>query len=144
MSLTAKQYLSQLFKIRALIAAKEEYIAELRRRAAVRANRMGFEPSTGSPSDRLGEYVAKIVDAQTLVARQKMALLEVEKEVIARIDALDNQTYRLLLTLRYVNCKKWEEIALAMGYSWRNTVRLHGEALRYFESCHILSYWGVV
>ena len=38
--------------------------------------------------------------------------------------------YQLVLELRYLCFKSWEEIALQMGYDVRHVFRLHGEALK--------------
>ena len=45
------------------------------------------------------------------------------------IDTLDT-VKRQLLRYRYFDNLRWEEISVRLHYSWRQTLRLHGEALQ--------------
>ena len=49
------------------------------------------------------------------------------KEDIIRM--VEDSTLRTLLEYRYINGKKWEEIALMMGYDYRYILKIHGKAL---------------
>ena len=50
-----------------------------------------------------------------------------------QIQALDDKRYVNILFLRYVERKKFEEIAVEMRYDPVYVRELHGEALGYFE-----------
>lgn len=91
-------------------------------------------------ADELSKYTAACA---TFKARQLAA--------ISLIDHLDNAAYRVLLTLRYVDCMTWSSIPEAMEkfnlyYCERQIYRLHGEALNaarkiyyggeHFEDCY--------
>ena len=60
-------------------------------------------------------------------------------EIINSIDKLmatdddKAKTYHRLLMMRYVDGASWEQIAVEIGYTWRHTIRLHGEALKRME-----------
>lgn len=56
-------------------------------------------------------------------------LLEVKNEIEQTIQQLEDSTYRNILRLRYIRFMTWEQIALEVCYSYRQTCRLHGEAL---------------
>lgn len=56
------------------------------------------------------------------------ALLAIEKA----IDAL-GCTERTLMRYHYIDGLTWEEVAVKIGYSWRQTHRLHAKALRQIE-----------
>ena len=53
------------------------------------------------------------------------ALVEVE----ALIASLDDHTERDIMRLRYIKGLTWEEVCVAVNYSWRRTHDLHGMAL---------------
>ena len=59
-------------------------------------------------------------------------LLRQQLAIEKAIDGLE-PTARLLLRRRYIEGMKWEEICVAMSYSWRQAHRLHNEALRELE-----------
>ena len=65
---------------------------------------------------------------QTLLDKKYAALSVITDE----IEKLPNETEKTLLMLRYINGKTFEQVAVEMGYSWRHTLRLHGQALAHF------------
>jgi DNA-directed RNA polymerase specialized sigma subunit len=46
---------------------------------------------------------------------------------------MDDINQQLLLELRYLSGKGWDEIAASMGYDPRTVYRIHGKALKEFE-----------
>lgn len=59
------------------------------------------------------------------IAQQVTEMLEIEKSV----EALEVPAMRLLLRYRYLEGLSWNEVCEKMGYSWRQTHRIHGRAL---------------
>ena len=53
--------------------------------------------------------------------------------IISQIDNMEDETYYDILFSRYIEKKTFEKIASDMNYSFRNTTRLHGKALKEFE-----------
>ena len=73
--------------------------------------------------------LSKLYDLQ-LEAAQKIEQLMWEKdEIIAAINAVDNQTYRIILVSRYLNGEAWPDIAAELNYDLRHVYRLHNAAL---------------
>ena len=75
----------------------------------------------------LADETAKLKDKLT-------AVLELEHEVEAFVDRIEDPMYRMILKLRYVDCLSWPHVLelLCRGgvyYSERQMFRLHGEAL---------------
>ena len=65
---------------------------------------------------------------------ERIAELEAYRsEVLAKIELLENATYRTLLIARYINCKTWEQIANDMNFGERHIYRIHGRALIAFD-----------
>ena len=67
-------------------------------------------------------------------------LLEIKREILKAIKSVDDRNMQQLLTMRYITFKKFEQIAIEMNYSYRQVLRLHGEALLKIKDvieCHI-------
>lgn len=73
--------------------------------------------------------ISKIVDLETEINAEIDKLVEKRKEIEHIIRAVEDSTLRTLLEYRYINGKKWEEIALMMGYDYRYILKIHGKAL---------------
>jgi DNA-directed RNA polymerase specialized sigma subunit len=71
------------------------------------------------------ELLAKILDD---ISRKEKA----KRRIDDALDAMRSETERTLLILRYKRGMTFEQIAEALEYSWRHTVRLHGSALAHF------------
>lgn len=63
------------------------------------------------------------------------------RQIEAAIDALPDGRQRLLLRLRYIDGRTWEQIAVRMALDYRWVLRLHGRAL---EQLAIESHYGPV
>lgn len=48
---------------------------------------------------------------------------------------MEDEREKDLLTYRYLEGLKWEEVAVRMKYSWRKIHYLHSDALEHFEIC---------
>ena len=86
-----------------------------------------------SPENR---FEAAMIRLETEAEKWARTRKRYEEEVRKRIDMiqrLDNNAYVRVLTLRYIDGKRWEEIAEELHYSFRHVTRLHGEALAAFS-----------
>lgn len=79
--------------------------------------------------DQNAEVVTKMIDLHYELNRDLVELMALKKEIEKTIWQLENPTYRLLLSKRYIDCKTWEWIAVEMGYTWQHLHRLHKRAL---------------
>ncbi len=71
-------------------------------------------------------------------------LVSYKQEAMYLIDMIDNADCVDILYKRYLQFKKWEQIAIDMNYAYRTVLRIHGQALKEFEKllkvgtqCHI-------
>lgn len=90
----------------------------------------------------LDEAVQKYVDACTDAGIYLDMLSDLRKKIESEIESVKEQKLRTLLRMRYICGKTFEQIAVDMNYSWRQTVRLHGDALLAVKDvieCHIAS-----
>jgi DNA-directed RNA polymerase specialized sigma subunit len=89
----------------------------------------------------LSKAVAELVDAQNRAKAEVDRLTALEQEIVQTIKRIA-EPYQTLLYERYINGKTFEQIAVYMAYSWRQIIRLHGQALRIAQDvieCHIPS-----
>lgn len=82
--------------------------------------------SGGGGADPMVEYVR----LEEKIDERVDELHRIKGEILDTISAVPDGTLRTLLIERYINFKTWEQIAVDMGYSWRQVFRLHGEALQ--------------
>lgn len=72
--------------------------------------------------DRIAEYT-------DLIDRKEIELLETKKQILELIMKVEDSKQRSVLLEYYIECKKWEEVALDLHYSYMHVTRLHGYAL---------------
>ena len=77
-------------------------------------------------ADEINEKIDELVDMKLTISNE--------------IDRLDKSEHRILLRLRYINLRPFENIAVAMQYDIRQVHRIHGNALKAFAErvteCH--------
>jgi len=128
--MTAKEYLYQAFTISRLIKAKETRIRDLRDMLERVTVTLSDDKVQSSPKpDPMGEFMATIVDLEAECRSDILRLISCQKEIEAVINTLEQPEHRLILFERYVNLKKWEDVAADNGYSEKHIFKLHGHAL---------------
>ena len=87
---------------------------------------------TNKVSNKVGDNAVIMAD---LEVKYKTAWQEAELERLALTDKIKNvdEPYRTILFMRYVQGKTFENIADAIGYSYKQILRLHGQALNLFD-----------
>ena len=69
----------------------------------------------------------------------RITIVDLKRDMVSIIKAVQNTEYQTLLELRYLCFKTWEQIAVAMGYNLRHVYRLHDEAVESIkvpQTCH--------
>ena len=128
--MTAKEYLSQAYRLDQRIDAKIAQVASLNDLATkCSATLTGRPRNPNRGGSRMADAVCKIVDLQDSVAADMQELVELKAEIIATIKAVDCIEYQLILEKRYISGKSWPEIAVDLGYKMRHLYKLHDEAL---------------
>lgn len=125
-----KQFLKQYRVSLAAASDAARLLAEYREKhAGIRAVILSDMPKgSGTPHD-LSDYAAGLDDLERKVADSITTYCAKQGEVGRVIDAVQNDTYRRLLHLRYICGFTFERIAVEMDYSWRQVMRLHYEAV---------------
>ena len=137
--MTAKEYLSQYH----LLNLRINSLIEERQRTRELAGAVSSPMSGGgghSSDDRIGKIIAKLVDLENEINSDIDRLISLRKDIETVIDSVPDETQRQLLIARYINGRTFEQIAVEMHYSWRHTIRIHGDALSAVQNvieCHI-------
>lgn len=123
--MTAKEYLSQAFRLDQLINAKIQQVEQLSALAQKATAMISGMPKQSAKSDGL---LVKIIDLQYEIQDNIDELVDLKSEITQAIHSLagDHQT---ILEKRYLLYESWEDIAKDLKYEERQVFRLHGQAL---------------
>lgn len=127
-----KQELQEYYWLRRNILRLEHRIEELETMATKQTSRLKNNADARVAHgnyDRLGDTVAEIGDLETEIREQLRKSYEAATRIEKAIDDLpDREKY--LVRARYIELKTWEQIAVDMGYSWRQVHNIHSLALQ--------------
>ena len=129
--MTAKEYLSQAFHIDQRISSKLSQVMRLREAATNCTATLSDMPRPDSPSrQQMTDTICKIVDLEREINEDIDRLVDLKAEARRAINAVSDPDQQLILELRYLCYKPWNEIMTELGYSEPTIYRLHGEALK--------------
>lgn len=130
--MTVKEYLLKSFTLDKLIKAKEQQIKELDKlRLRINDTTSDDNSKTSlSIADRRKNAIENINTLLNEYLTEIDKLLEIKRNIKQIIGAVENQTYQLILTERYINLKHWEDVAVDNNYSWQGVHAIHNKALK--------------
>ena len=132
--MTAKEYLSQAYRLNKLANTKMEQIENLRALSEkVTASYGGEQVSHSRNVTSLEDTIVRIVAAQGDLNRQLNEIVRLQVQISSLIDKVQNVNYSEILTKRYLRFMPWNRIASEMGYSRRWVLQKHGQALEVVE-----------
>lgn len=129
--MTAKQYLNRVRRI------DKEIEALLR---MVRKTRESLESMTqnydgdGAQSTKNPHKFDRLVELESMVDKKIDEQINLKAEILNTIMQLDDRRQRLVLMEYYVEMKTFEEISVDIHYSWRQTHKIHGYALKAIDN----------
>ena len=130
----AKEYLSQTYRLDQRIDAKIEQVMSLRNLAAKATSTLSdIAPSGTWNVHRMEDIIMRIIDLENEINADIDSLVALKREIVSTIKSVPNLEYQILLELRYLCFKPWEQIAVEMGYGIDNVFRLHQKALKDLE-----------
>ena len=138
--MTAKQYLIDIQKYNQIVSSLADHVDVLRNEIeGLKAIVYDKDRVQTSPSNRMEELLPKLIKVEEKYTAE---LIKYSNKVLKRtkqIAALPNPLHVTVLTLRYCNNKRWEEIAAETGYTFRHITRVHGDALQAFARKYKMS-----
>jgi DNA-directed RNA polymerase specialized sigma subunit len=128
--MSTKDYLSQAYRIDQRINSKLAQVMSLRDLLGKATGTLSGAPKAATPNPHtMEETIAKMVDLENEINEDIDALVDLKAEIMRRIKRVENTEFQTILELRYLCFKRWEEIAVEMGYSLRRLYELHDFAL---------------
>lgn len=91
-------------------------------------------PGGGHDPDRTGRTIARLDELERRIDAYVDELVARKSEAFARITRLPELAEQDVLIARYIQLKPWPVIAREMHYEERQVYRIHGNALKNFES----------
>ena len=132
--MTAKEYLSQAYKIDDDINSKLEQIASLRELATKATSVISDMP--GSPNrnlHKMEDAIVKLTDLEAELNEDINRLASLKVNITRMIKKVSNRQERNVLEKRYLCYESWEQISVDMNYSIQHTFRIHDQALTEIE-----------
>ena len=127
--MNAKEYLGQAYRLDQRINSKLEQVASLNELATKCTSTLtGMPRNPNRGTSTMADAVGKIVDLQAEINRDIDRLVDLKREMVTVIKAVNNTEYQTLLELRYLCFRTWEQIAVDMGYSIQHIYRLREKA----------------
>lgn len=83
----------------------------------------------GDEKNKLEQIVLKREELRNEIQEKVYELLELRLKAFKEIEKLPSP-YMDIMFDRYINCKKWEDVARDQNYDYRHVIRLHGESLK--------------
>lgn len=133
--MSAKEYLNKIRSLDFQIKKKREQLENLKlMRGSIRGfDYSGVKVQTSPHGDENMNRALEIMELENDITNKMILLEKRREEILGEIATLPNELHVELLTLRYCDLERLEQIAVDMCISFDRTRHLHGEALRSFQ-----------
>jgi hypothetical protein len=129
-TLTAKEYLSQAYRIDQRISSKILQVQSLRDLATRATATLTDMPRNPSPNfHRMEDFITKAMDLESEINTDLKELIDLKREVVTVVKCVEALDLQTILELRYLCFQSWEEISVALHLDIRWVHRLHNRAL---------------
>ena len=129
--MTAKEYLSQAYRLDQRINSKIEEVARLREMAmSISSPILGDKVQTSRSTDApFVRSLEKIIDLEEIIDAEIDTLVCLKKQIRTVVEGVQNTDERLVLRYRYIHNCTWEQIGNELNADARTIRRWHGDAL---------------
>ena len=118
--MTAKEYLSQAYRIDQRINSKLGQVGSLRALATKATATISNTPPSGSRDIQpMESIIVKIFALENEINADIDALVDLKREIVGVIKSIENPECQTLLELRYLCFFSWEKVAVEMDYDLR-------------------------
>lgn len=132
--MSTKDYLSQAYRIDQRINSKLAQVMSLRDLLCKATGTLSGSPKAATPNPHsMEDTIAMMVDLENEINEDIDALVDLKAEIMRRIKRVENTEYQTILELRYLCFKRWEVIAVELGYDLRYLYKLHDQAMEAFN-----------
>lgn len=142
-----KEYLNQIRYIDKDIASRIEEKNKLKSSVEIKTTSFNDNKVQETTSGRYDDKYTKYIEISESINQKIDELFDLKMKVSNEIDAIDKSEQRIVLRMRYINLRPFEEIAVYLSYDIRQIHRIHGAALVEFgkqmelvTGCHGMSH----
>lgn len=129
-----KEYLNKYRENKEAVKRIEEQIKEFElHETSPRIISINMELHGSRVKKDLSNYVAKKDELIGKMIQARYRRVSTYTDIFQAIEEVPDERERQILTLRYIKCLKWEEIAVEMHVEWAQVHRIHAKALKHFE-----------
>ena len=108
----------------------EDRLLELQTKATSMTVTLKQDPVCGGGDrDRMAFNVSKIIEVRDQINEQLVKAYALEAKIEKAIETLPERE-KMLIRLKYVDCKTFEEVCVEMHYEWAQIHRIHAKSLR--------------
>ena len=132
--MTVQEYFNQAYRLDQRINSKIEQVSalnDLAHKATATYTGMPHGPNKGSQT--MSNTIDRIIDLEDEINHDIDMLVDLKRDIVKVIKSVDSNEYQVLLELRYLCFKTWEQIAVEMGYSIHHLYKVHRQALEAAE-----------
>ena len=133
--MTAKEYLNQAKTLDQRINVKLDRVSRLRAMTQkITASLGGEQVSRTRNVTSLEDAIIRLMEEEESLNAAIDRLVDLKREVSGVLKQIDDTDCQLLLELRYLCYRSWEEIAEVMHMHIRTVYKVHGRALLKVEA----------
>lgn len=129
-----KEFLMSYQKEKRRVRRLEEQLEELRQNKMSPSVTNDGMPH-GTDKKDLSDYAVKVDEIEQELVAARHSRICAFQEVQRRIEAMEDEIEKDLLTYRYLRNLSWVKIAVKMDYSWQHLHKIHARALSNFKTC---------
>lgn len=124
-------YLSRINYLQGLIESKLNTLKTIEyRKSQVKAIDYAKEQIKGGNKSSWEALIDKTDECKEYIMQKNIELYDSMLEIMKIIDNVKNDEYKLLLSMRYIECKNWDEIEKRLDISTNTRVNKHTAALK--------------
>lgn len=125
-----KYRLQNYSKLQKEVNQLSEQVLTLRQRmySIKSSSDMSMVPASGGNNDKIASIVARVADLENMYLHKIDDLMQEQRDIEKIIENLE-PIEKLLIRSRYIECNTWESICGIIGYSWKQTHRIHSKTL---------------
>ena len=134
LSQQAKEYFAQIRKTDRLIHRLDSTIATLRSSLTSTGSQLKQDKvQTSGPKNSLEETICKIDELERTINARIDELVDLKNATLKAIQILPDFDQQNVLIARYIDGKKWLDIAFDLNFSISQVYKIHGKALISFS-----------
>ena len=144
--MTNKEKISYLKQYRSLSMEIDQISEELQRwqDLATRISPSYSDMPHGGGSDKVQTAAVEVAELTDKLNQKLHQAIMVQENIKKLLESLDDIKLRQLMSYRYINGMRWEEIAVRMDFNYRWVLRLHRKALNQISEQAIESHYNLM